>query len=276
VALSDAAKGSLSGLWGSYDFYLIRDGHFKEPSEIVDRFLDRYQPRWTKSSRTIDKEFVNHPKKVRELLTEWAEKKLELVAESEALPTLYTNIMFKQLLYDHETINFGSIKTNWKKKVDIAAELEQYKPWSDAHAVATVGGKKKLRKHVESILAQSGTAREQDFFEAWWDLADDEDRPMLFPQVWGHTTGKLWITDTKDRSFPATFSFGLVNVVSRSKVMIQCLPKTSSIDATVQALLTQKRELASGYGWLVFEFTNSQVKNELNECFDALEDFLTF
>jgi hypothetical protein len=99
---------------------------------------------------------------------------------------------------------------------------------------------------------------------------------MLFPQLWGHTTGKLWITDTKDRSFPATFSFGLVNVVSRSKVMIQCLPKTSSIDATVQALLTQKRELASGHGWLVFEFTNSRVKNELNECFDALEDFLTF
>jgi hypothetical protein len=79
---------------------------------------------------------------VRELLTEWAKKKLAGVAGSEALPTLQANIMFKQLLYDNEAINFGSIGTNWKKKVDIAAELAQYKPWSVAHASASLGDKK--------------------------------------------------------------------------------------------------------------------------------------
>jgi hypothetical protein len=67
-----------------------------------------------------------------------------------------------------------------------------------------------------------------------------------------------------------------VNVVSRSKILIQCLPKASTITTAAQDLLTQKRDLASGHGWLVFEFTNSQVKNELNECFEALEDFLTY
>ena len=99
---------SLAGLWGSYDFYLIRDRHFKTASDMVERFLDRYQPRWKKSSHAIDKELASDPKTVRGLLNDWAEKKLALVAENEALPTLQTNIMFKQLLYNGETINFGS------------------------------------------------------------------------------------------------------------------------------------------------------------------------
>src|SRR5258708_4309041 len=116
MALSDSAINSLAGLWGSYDFYLIRDRHFKTASDLVERFLDRYQPRWKKSPRDLDKEFANHSKAVRELLTEWAEKKLAVVAENEALLTLQSNIMFKQLLYDGQTINFGSVDTNWKKK----------------------------------------------------------------------------------------------------------------------------------------------------------------
>jgi hypothetical protein len=61
MALSDSATTSLAGLWGSYDFYLIRDRHFKTASDIVERFLDRYQLRWKKSSRDIDQEFANHP-----------------------------------------------------------------------------------------------------------------------------------------------------------------------------------------------------------------------
>jgi hypothetical protein len=275
MALSDSATNSLAGLWGSYDFYLIRDQHFKTASDMVERFLDRYQPRWKKSSREIDKEFVNHPKAVRELLTEWAEKKLAGVTESEALPTLQSNIMFKQLLYGGETINFASIGTNWTKKVDIAAELTQYKPWSVEHASANLGGRKKLRKHVESILADSGSSREAKFFEAWWGLSNDDDRPMLFPQVWGHTTGKMWIPSNQT-AFPAKFSFGLVNVTSRSKILIQSLPKPSSIDAAAETLLTEKRKLAAQGGWLLFEFSSSQVKDDLDSCFNVIEDFLTY
>jgi hypothetical protein len=52
--LSDSATNSLTGLLGSYDFYLIRDRHFKTASDIVERFLDRYQLRWKKSSREIN------------------------------------------------------------------------------------------------------------------------------------------------------------------------------------------------------------------------------
>jgi len=276
MALSDSAVTSRAGLWGSYDFYLIRDQHFTTASDMVERFLDRYRPRWRKSPRAIDQEFANNPENVREILTEWAEKKLALVAENEALPTLHTNIMFKQLHYDHDAVNFGSVGANWKKKVDIADELEQYKPWSVAHAAATLGGRKALRKHVESILAESGTPREEEFFEAWWDITDNEDRPMLFPRVWGHTPGKLWLENADEKPFPATFSFGLVNVVGRSKVLIQCLPKPSSLDAAAKSLLARKRNLAAQAGWLLFEFSDSQLKDEMGNCFQMVEDFLNY
>lgn len=275
MTLSDSAFNSLAGLWGSYDFYLIRDRHFKAASDMVERFLDRYQPMWNRSPRPTDKEFTNHAKTVRALLTEWAEKKLAVVAETEALPTLQSNIMFKQLLYNGKTINFGSVGTNWKKKVEIAAELREHKPWSVAHAAAALGGRKKLRKHSESILAASGSSREAELFEAWWDLSDDDDRPMLFPQVWGHTTGKMWLPSNRT-AYPATFSFGLVNVVSRSKVLIQCLPKSSAIDAETKSQLTKKRQLAAQNSWLLFEFSNSEVKDEMNGCFGAIEDFLSY
>lgn len=92
MALSESAINSLAGPWGSYDFYLIRDRHFKTGSDMVERFLDRYQSRWKKSPRDTDKELASHPKAVKELLTEWAEKKLAVVAESEAMPTLQSNV----------------------------------------------------------------------------------------------------------------------------------------------------------------------------------------
>jgi len=92
MALSDSATNSLAGLWGSYDFYLIRDGHFENASDMVERFLDRYQPRWKDSPRAADKEFVSNPKKVRELVTEWAEKKLAVAADTQALATIQSNI----------------------------------------------------------------------------------------------------------------------------------------------------------------------------------------
>jgi hypothetical protein len=99
---------------------------------------------------------------------------------------------------------------------------------------------------------------------------------MLFPQVWGHTTGKLWLQGSNERTFPAFFSFGLVNVVSRSKVLMQCEPKSSKLDADAKSVLAAKRNLAAGEGWLLFEFTASQLADDLSECFDAMEDCLHY
>lgn len=276
MALSEEAKRSLAGLWGGYDFYLIRDRHFKTASDLVKRFLETYQDRWNRSVRPIDSEFARNPKQVRNLLMEWAEKKLNVVTENDSTKTIQANIMFKQLLYDHESINFGSNGTNWKKKTEIAKELESYKPWSVDHAAATMGGKRKLRQHMESIIKASGSSSEEALFHGWWDLTDEGDRPMLFPQVWGHTSGKLWLPVSKEQAFPAFFSFGLVNVVSRTKILIQCDPRPSELEAGVKKAMLTKQNLAAGEGWLVFQFSHDDITNNLPECFENIEDYLNY
>src|SRR5882762_1905237 len=126
MALSEEAKRSLAGIWGSYDFYLIRDRHFKTASDMVERFLETYQHSWNSSSRPFGAEFAKNLKEIRNLLTEWADKKLTVVTEDNSIQTIQANVMFKQLLYGQESINFGSIGTNWKKKTEIAKELESY------------------------------------------------------------------------------------------------------------------------------------------------------
>ena len=276
MELSDEAKSSLAGLWGSYDFYLIRDRHFKTASDMVERFLEIYQHRWHQASRPIDKEFEKNPKQVRDLLTEWAEKKLTVVTENDSIQALQTNIMFKQLLYGHESINFGSIGTNWKKKVEIASELSEYKPWSVAHAAATLGGKTKLRQRMESVIKSDGTAAENAFFKNWWGLTEETDRPMLFPQVWGHTAGKLWLPVSKEQAYPAFFSFGLVNVVNRAKVLIQCEPAPSDFDVEAKNKMMAKRNLAASHGWLVFQFSQAQIANNLDECFQSIDEYFHY
>jgi hypothetical protein len=96
-----------------------------------------------------------------------------------------------------------------------------------------------------------------------------------FPRCGAHTTGELWL-HSNETAFPAEFSFGLVNVVSRSKVLIQCLPKPSQLDAGAQSQLTQKRNLDVQNGWLLFEFSNSQLKDDMDACIDSLDEFLTY
>lgn len=276
MALSEAAKGALAGLWGSYDFYLIRDRHFKTASDMVERFLEIYKRRWDKSSHPIDTELANNPEQIWNLLVEWAEKKVNVVTENDSIQTIEANLMFKQLVYDHESINFGSNGTNWKKKTEIAKELKSYKPWSVAHAAATIGSKEKLRQHMESIIEASGSSSERAVFEAWWNFTDEGDRPMLFPQVWGHTSGKLWLPASNERPFPAFFSFGLVNVMSRTKMLIECEPRPSEFDVDAKKTMITKRNLAANEGWLIFEFSHEDVTSNLQKRLESIEDYLNY
>jgi hypothetical protein len=105
--------------------------------------------------------------------------------------------------------------------------------------------------------------------------SDDDDRPMLFPQVWGHTSGKLWLP-VGESAIPAKFGFRLVNVTSRSKILVDCLRKPSSTEDAIEGLMAKKKNLAAQNGWLLFEFSDSQLKTELPECLDTIEPFLIY
>ncbi|HWG51101.1 MAG TPA: hypothetical protein VN669_15480 [Candidatus Acidoferrales bacterium] len=272
MALSEAAKTSLAGIWGGYDFYLIRDDHFQTASDMVERFLELNLPRWRRAARPGDVEFLTNLPEVRTILMGWAEKKLNTTTADNSIRTIQANIMFKQLLYGQGMINFGSVGTNWNKKTEIAAELNRYKPWSVAHASAVLGGMAELHQHVMSIIE---TSSEASFFEGWWKLTHEVDRPMLFPQVWGHTSGKLWL-ESGDKAFPAFFSFGLINVVSRTKLLIQCEPKSSKVTPEWKEKMNAKQNLATQAGWLVFRFSDHEVIDNPQNCFDRLERYFTY
>lgn len=271
MALSDAAKTSLKGMWGGYEFYLIRDQHFNNAAEIVDRFIEHYQPMWQRLRRPPDIEFLENLEEVRSLLMPWAAGKLSRTEADDSLSTIEANILFKQLQYGQEEINFGSSGTNWKKKIEIAKELQQYKPWSLAHAAAIYGGKDNLRQHVISIIEKSGSSpADKTFFKGWWELSENLDRPMLFPQVWGHTSGKLWLHT------PAFFSFGLINVLTRAKVLIECEPEPSKLDRQWKERMNSKKDLAEKNDWVLAQFSYDEVTDNLQNCFERLGGYLAY
>jgi hypothetical protein len=277
MALSEEARGRLVGLWGSYDFCLIRDRHFVTASDMVERFLEKYQASWPKSRHPVDAELANHPNSVRRLLTEWAEHKVAKVAESDSAETIRTHIMCKQLLYGRsQSINFGSMGTNWKTKAEIARELALYRPWSVAHAAAVLGDRKKLRRQMEAIVKVSGSPSEQRFFDAWWELTDDMDRPMLFPQVQGHTSGKFWLNVSEKRVVPIHFDFGFINVVTRSKVLVECDSRKYHSDEARYQSDRDRQNVAAKGGWSVRRFTYEDIMKRTTQCFDNLVDDLSY
>jgi len=277
MALSDEARSRLVGLWGSYDFWLIRDRHFITASDIVERFLEKYQASWPKSRHPADDELANRPTSVRKLITEWAQHKVSKIDESDSAETIRTHIMSKQLLYGRsQSINFGSIGTNWKTKAEIAQELALYRPWSVAHAAAVLGDRKTLRRQMEAIAKASGSPSEQRFFETWWELTDDEDRPMLFPQVHGHTSGKFWLNISEKQVVALHFDFGLINVVRKSKVLVECdSRKYHSAERQYQSD-RDRQNVAEKQGWSVRRFTYEDIMKRTTQCFDNLADDLAY
>jgi len=277
MALSEEARGRLVGLWGSYDFFLIRDRHFVNASDMVERFLEKYQASWPKSRHPADDELANHPTSVRRLITEWADQKLSKVAESDSAETIRTHIMCKQLHYGpSQSINFGSIGTNWRTKAEISRELALYLPWSVAHAAATLGDRKRLLRQMEAIVKASGSPSEQRFFEAWWALTDDVNRPMLFPQVHGHTSGKFWLNVSEKQVVALHFDFGLINVVKRSKVLVECDSRKYHSDDIRYQSDRDRQNIAEKQGWSVRRFTYEDIMKRTTQCFENIADDLAY
>jgi hypothetical protein len=194
-----------------------------------------------------------------------------------AVETLRTHIMFKQLHYGRgHTISFGSVGTNWRRKAEIARELTLYRPWSIDHAKETLGGRVALHRHVRQFIQRSGSPSELAFFDAWWALTPDTDRPMLFPQVQGHTSGKFWQAISQDETVPVHFDFGLVNVVSREKLIIEIDSRRyHSHDGRYQAD-RDRQNIAEREGWSVRRYTYQDVMWRIDYCFTNLAPHLYY
>ena len=172
MALSRETHARLAGMWGSYDFRLIRDKHFVTTSDMVEHFLEYYIPQWSRSRFSTDLELAENTVEVRALVERWAAEKHQRILTDESSATIQTHIMCKRLNYGHrQSISFGSIGTNWKKKTDIAAELARYRPWSIDHVLAQVGEDKDIYQHMMAIVTRTSSPTERTLFDAWWRLS---------------------------------------------------------------------------------------------------------
>ena len=79
MPLSKRAHSRLAGLWGSYDSNLIRDKHFVNEADFVERFLEKYTVYWSQSHEGVDLELARKPKAVRRLIADWARSKLQQI-----------------------------------------------------------------------------------------------------------------------------------------------------------------------------------------------------
>jgi very-short-patch-repair endonuclease len=310
MTLRAEARNRLSGLWGAYDFNIVRDKFFLTSPDLAENFLEKYLPLWSKAKRLIesgtpiekleeiylkvntslnnpdafriDQELLAHESEVKRLIYEWAGKKLERIVQESSVETLLTNMMCKGIHYGQDfRIYFGTNGTSWKKKSDIAQLLRQYKAWSVAHAVAELGGKQQLYDHMISIVKASQSPTELELFSKWWELTDSTDRPMLFPQVGGDTRGTFRMDLYNERfnnmrNVRIRFDFGLVNVVTRKKVLIECDSRRyHSSDPHYQAD-RDRQNIAVDYGWTIKRYTYEDVMKRLDRCFESIGEDLHY
>ena len=109
MPLTESARKRLAGMWGSYDFSLIRDKHFVTASDLVERFLEHYERLWPGSHEPLDHELACKPQAIRVLLAEWAQRKLDRVIQAESVETIRAHIMFKELHYGRQHTILASV-----------------------------------------------------------------------------------------------------------------------------------------------------------------------
>jgi hypothetical protein len=246
VPISEEARRRLAGMWGAYDFRIIRDKHFATASDLAENFLEYYTTQWRKAIEPdandphyqgmyrlmpsmlpslkeeyrLDQELLVNEQEVRGLINEWAERRFAK-RNPESLTVTTAHIMFRCLHYGHgdQAICFNG--GDWSSKAALAEKLKMYKPWSIAHVIDEIG-KDNLYDHMISIVRRSKSPTEERLFENWRKLSPSRDRPMLFPQVSGHTGGRFYLRITDHYSTYIHFDFGLVNVLNKKKLLIEC------------------------------------------------------
>jgi hypothetical protein len=274
--LSDKARRSLAGMWGSYDARLIRDKHYLTASDMVEHFLELYEPRWESAP---DYEQYGHlaknPDEVRMLIEKWANDKLQRILLDESASTVQAHVMCKNIRYGNNLrISFGSVGNNWKTKAVIAEELSHYRPWSMLHAASYLGGVEQLYQHMNSIVLKTKSPTENTFFEAWWRLTDNIDRPMLFPQVTG--AGATFWGPTPSGLRPLHFDFGFINVVTRTKIIVECDSRRYHSKDEDYELDRIRQNIAEEQGWSVRRFTYEHVTRDIDYCFSNLMPHLFY
>ena len=104
----------------------------------------------------------------------------------------------------------------------------------------------------------------------------DKDRPALFPQVQGHTSGKFWQLNSQNETRPLHFDFGLVNVVSRQKLIIEIDSRRYHSHDQEYPADRDRQNIAEEAGWSVRRFTYQDVTQRIDHCFTNIGSHLYY
>lgn len=267
VSLSDHAMHRLQGQWGGYENEIKRVAHFPTTMSLVSRFLVRHAHGWQLGLDPADAEFLANQRDVRQLLTAWAERKLQELYASGTDAVLKESILFKQLHYGNRaTLNFGSAGVNWKKRDAIADELRLYRPWSIAHFVACDGENEAL-PHARLLVEEHGSPAQLAIFDCWATIVETRDRPMLFPQVLGATGEKFFRELPGGHAAPVIFDFGIVNVARGRKILIEVGSGIRDED---------RWRIPERSGWLVLGFSEEFAQDHPDACLAQLGNALHY
>jgi hypothetical protein len=270
MKLSESAQRRLAGKWGGLEASLIRDSHFPTSSDLVEKFISKNMFQWQNSDDLTDQELFSNLPVVREVVEKWAERRISIIQSSQSEDALRAPLMFKTLLFSKsEQIHFASDGHNWLGKADIAKELSRYRPWSIRHAAAFYGGLSQLQKKMRRIVIATKSPTELKFFDFWWQMESNLDRPMLFPQVWGTVGGKFWL-DIEGKHLPVHFDFGFVNSENKSKILIECDSMKYHSGSREYQLDRDRQNVAERLGWSVRRFTFQDVDRTIEKCFKNL------
>lgn len=304
MSLSDKAAKRLAGLWGAYDNRLIKEKHFLTDADLAEKFLEHYTGVWRRAKALLDEdpndvrleefyppspdgghrararldqELLGCVNEIRGTVYEWARRKIDRMTEEASTETLGARLMFKKLYYGKgQSLSFGMAK-GLKSKLEIARTLRRHRPWSIDHAIEGAGGEKHLFEHMTKIVAGSNSPSEKRLFSEWWRLSERTDRPMLFPQVSGTSQGYFRLTDaTAGTSFALHFDFGLVNVETHSKILIECDSRRYHSNDSAYQNDRDRQNVAALLGWKVLRWTYEDVDQRLGEMLNSIDDELFY
>jgi hypothetical protein len=304
MSLSDKARNRLAGLWGAYDDHLIKEKHFSTDADLAEKFLEHYTTIWSKAkvlldadsndkrleeyypplldgyhrvSARLDQELLQNLNEVKDIVYEWAQRKIGRITDKSSVETLQTHLMFKKLYYGKgQSLSFRTAQ-GLKSKSEIAKTLRRYRPWSIDHAIAEIGGKQQLFEHMMKIVVKSNSPSEKRLFFRWWHLSDKTDRPMLFPQVSGTAQGYFSLKDaTANTSFALHFDFGLINVRNHNKILIECDSRRYHSNDSAYQNDRDRQNVAVISGWRVLRWTYEDVNSKLDEKLESIRDELFY
>ncbi len=304
MSLSDKAWKRLAGLWGAYDNRLIKEKHFLTDADLAEKFLEHYTDIWRRANalhgedpddvrleelyppspdgghRTragLDQELLRHANEVRETVYDWARRKIVRITEESSVETLRAHLSIKKLYYGKgQSLSFG-MTNSLRSKLEIAKTLRRHRPWSIDHAIESTGGKKQLFEQMTKIVARSKSPTEVRLFSEWWRLSERTDRPMLFPQVSGSSQGYFRLEDAAaGTSFALHFDFGLVNVETHHKIIIECDSRRYHATDSAFQKDRDRQNVAVMLGWRVVRWTYEDVDQKLEEMFNTINKELFY